>query len=453
MSSAPRCTVATTDLALFTDLYQLTMLQAYWHERLEANAVFSLFVRRLPARRNYLLACGIEDILGCLESVRFTPSGLEYLSTLGIFRREFLDWLASYRFSGDVFAVREGTPIFAEEPILEVSAPIAQAQLLETLIMNQIQLQTMLASKAVRVVTAAGGRAIVDFGLRRMHGLDAGLKSARAFAIAGVDATSNVLAGSIYGLRLSGTMAHSFVQSFEHELEAFRAFTRLYPETVLLIDTYDTMQGAEHVIQLARELGPDFKVRAVRLDSGDILDLTRRVRARFDDAGLQNVQIFVSGGLDEDSIAELIAGGAAIDGFGVGTRMGVSDDAPTLDIVYKLTRYAGQGRIKLSTGKRVLPEQKQIYRMEKDGAVTHDVLACYDEQLPGRPLLFPVMSGGRRLLADSSLAELRDYAQTEIGRLPAGLRRLEPAEKPFRVEVSEGLLAALRAAEARVRDE
>jgi nicotinate phosphoribosyltransferase len=453
MTRPAPCTVAPTDLALFTDLYQLTMLQAYWRERREANAVFSLFVRRLPPRRNYLLACGIEDTLRCLASVQFTPDAIEYLGTIGIFRREFLDWLAAYRFTGDVFAVRDGTPIFAEEPILEVSAPVAQAQLLETLIMNQVQLQTVLASKAVRVVNAADGRSVVDFGLRRMHGLDAGLKSARAFAVAGVDATSNVLAGSVYGLRLSGTMAHSFIQSFEHELDAFRAFTRLYPETTLLIDTYDTMQGAEHVIELARELGADFKVRAVRLDSGDILDLTRRVRARFDEAGLQSVQIFVSGGLDEDSIAELIAAGAKIDGFGVGTRMGVSDDAPTLDIVYKLTRYAGKGRIKLSTGKRVLPEQKQVYRMEQNGVATHDVLACYDEKLPGRPLLFPVMSEGRLLREESSLSELREYAQTEIAKLPASVRGLEPAEKPFRVEVSEGLLAALHAAEARVRDE
>jgi len=195
---------------------------ALYRQQLEANAVFSLFVRRLPERRNYLLACGIEDTLRCLESVEFTAAGIEYLDTIGIFRRDFLDWLARYRFDGAVFAVREGTPIFAEEPILEVSAPIAEAQLLETLIMNQVQLQTMLASKAARVVTAADGRAVVDFGLRRIHGLDAGLKSARAFAIAGVAATSNVLAGSVYGLRLSGTMAHSFIQAFEHELEAVK---------------------------------------------------------------------------------------------------------------------------------------------------------------------------------------------------------------------------------------
>ena len=453
MTSPLPCTVTTTDLALFTDLYELTMLQAYWRERLSENAVFSLFVRRLPERRNYLVACGIEDALRCLESIRFDAAALEYLSTLGIFRAEFLEWLASYRFGGDVFAVREGTPVFAEEPILEVRAPIAEAQLIETLVMNQVQLQTVLASKAARVVTAAAGRSVVDFGLRRMQGLDAGLKSARAFAITGVDATSNVLAGSVYGLRLSGTMAHSFVQSFEHELNAFRAFTRLYSDTVLLIDTYDTMQGAEHVIELARELGAGFNVRAVRLDSGDVLDLSRKVRTRLDEAGLPEVRIFVSGSLDEDSIAALLGAGAPIDGFGVGTRMGVSEDAPALDIVYKLTSYGGKGRIKLSTGKRVLPEQKQIYRMERDGEVTHDVLARHDEVLPGRPLLAQVMAAGRRLQPDASLAELREYASAEVAKLPAEIRALPRATNQFRVEISAGLQEALRAAELRVHEE
>jgi nicotinate phosphoribosyltransferase len=453
MTSPLPSTVTTTDLALFTDLYQLTMLQAYWHEQLTDRAVFSLFVRRLPERRNYLLACGIEDALRCLESIRFNEPGLAYLGTLGMFRAEFLEWLGNYRFGGDVFAVPEGTPVFAEEPILEVSAPIAEAQLIETLVMNQVQLQTMLASKAVRVVTAAAGRSVVDFGLRRMHGLDAGLKSARAFAIAGVDATSNVLAGSLYGLQLSGTMAHSFIQSFEHEMDAFRAFTRLYPDTVLLIDTYDTMEGAKHVIELAREPGSELKVRAVRLDSGDVFDLSRRVRARLDEAGLHDVRIFVSGSLDEDSIAELLGRGAPIDGFGVGTRMGVSEDAPSLDIVYKLTTYGGQGRIKLSAGKRVLPGQKQIYRMEKDGEVTRDVLARHDEVLPGRPLLSLVMSAGRRLHSDNSLADLRDYARAQIAQLPAEIRALRAAKNPFRVEISDGLQEAFRAAERRVRDD
>ena len=301
----------------------------------------------------------------------------------------FTQWLEEFRFTGDVDAVPEGTPVFENEPILEVTAPIAQAQLAETFVMNQVHLQTVLASKAARVVTAAEGRSVVDFGPRRMHGIDAAIKAARAFHIAGVAATSNTLAGHIYGVPVARTMAHSFVQAAQNEMEAFRAFTALYPETILLVDTYDTLQGVRHVIALARELGDAFKVRAVRLDSGDLADLATRTRAILDEAGLQRVEIFASGSLDEDTIAEIVAEGAPITGFGVGTSMGVSQDAPGLDIAYKLCAYGGRGRLKLSTGKPVLPSRKQVFRIEEDGRAVRDVIARAEEVLPA-----PIASSG-----------------------------------------------------------
>ncbi|MGH7557147.1 MAG: nicotinate phosphoribosyltransferase, partial [Gemmatimonadota bacterium] len=288
--------------ALLTDLYQLTMLQAYWQEGMEEEGVFSLFARRLPRSRNYLLACGLEDVLHYLESMRFTPEALDYLSTFDQFSPEFLKRLERFRFTGEVHAVPEGTPFFANEPILEVIAPITEGQLVETFIMNQVHLQTVLASKAARVVAAARGRAVVDFGLRRMHGTDAGMKAARAFHIAGTDATSNVLAGRVYGLRVTGTMAHSYIQAHDEEMDAFRAFARLYSETTLLVDTYDTLDGARKVVRLAREMGDAFTVRAIRLDSGDLVELATEARRLLDAAGLERVEIFASGGLDEHQV-------------------------------------------------------------------------------------------------------------------------------------------------------
>jgi nicotinate phosphoribosyltransferase len=278
--------VTDANAALFTDLYELTMLQAYWALEMREEAVFSLFSRRLPARRNFLLACGLDDALHYLEALHFTPDSLEYLATLPHFRSGFLEWLGDFRFTGSVYAVPEGTPVFGEEPLLEVVAPIAEAQIAETYLMNQIQLQTVLASKAARVVRAARGRQVVDFGLRRTQGLDAGLKGARAFYIAGVDATSNVLAGQLYGIPVAGTMAHSYVQAFERELDAFRAFARIYPGTTLLVDTYDTIEGVRRVVGLAQELGAEFNVRAIRLDSGDMAALSLRARARSESAAI-----------------------------------------------------------------------------------------------------------------------------------------------------------------------
>ncbi len=418
------------------------MLEAYFEEQMHDTAVFSLFVRRLPDHRNYLLACGLDDVLHFLETLRFDAAALDYLHSLERFSDRFLRHLEQLRFTGDVYAVPEGTPVFPSEPIVEVSAPIAEAQLVETFVMNQIHLQTVLASKAARVVEAAGGRQVVDFGLRRMHGVDAGLKAARAFHIAGVDATSNVAAGQAYGLRVAGTLAHSYIQAHDDEYEAFRAFTRLYPDTVLLVDTYDTLAGVRKVVQLANELGPAFRVSAVRLDSGDLKELAFATRRILDAAGLQRVGIFASGNLNEDAIATLIAAGAPIGGFGVGTDMGVSRDAPALDIAYKLVEYAGRGRLKLSTGKAVLPGRKQIFRVEQHGIATHDVLGRSAESLPGRPLMRQVMQHGVRLPEGRiSLNDARACAKREIGRLPASVRGLDAAHPPYRVDLSEGLSA------------
>jgi nicotinate phosphoribosyltransferase len=428
------------NLALFTDLYELTMLQAYVEQGMHEEATFSLFVRRLPSRRHYLLACGLDDVLRYLEELRFTRDDLDWLASLGQFGDRFLRWLEGFRFTGEVRGVPEGTPVFANEPILEITAPLPAAQVIETYVMNQVHLQTVLASKASRVVSAAAGRTVVDFGPRRMHGIDAALKAARAFHIAGVAATSNVLAGRIYGVPVSGTMAHSYVQAAVDEMAAFRNFARLYPETVLLVDTYDTLDGVRKVVALARELGEAFRVRAIRLDSGDLGELAFRSRAILDEAGLERVEIFASGSLDEDRIAELVAAGAPITGFGVGTAMGTSDDAPALDIAYKLCAYAGRGRLKLSSGKPVLPGRKQVFRRERAGEMVGDVIGRAEERLDGRPLLVSVMAGGERTAAGRvELDGARAHAAEETARLPARVRALTPADPPYPVEVSQAL--------------
>lgn len=429
-------------VALLTDLYELTMLQAYWREKMLAEAVFSLYVRRMPPHRNLLLACGLEDVLEYLESVRFTDEALEFLASREEFSAGFLDWLAGFKFTGDVYAVPEGTPLFPDEPLLEVVAPLPEAQLVETFVMNQIHVQTVLASKAVRVVRAARGRSVVDFGLRRMHGADAGIKAARAFHVAGVDATSNVLAGYLYGIPITGTMAHSYVQAHDDELDAFRVFARLYPRTILLVDTYDTLQGVRKVVELAREMGDAFDVRGVRLDSGDLAELAFGAREILDAAGLEGVEIFASGGLDEHEIARLVEQGAPIQGFGVGTGMGVAKDAPSLDVAYKLTAYAGKGRLKLSPGKKILPGRKQVFRQEEEGHAARDVVARADEAGCGRPLLVAVMAGGERTAAGhDTLERARERAREELARLPDRILAIEDADPPYPVLVSDALAA------------
>lgn len=433
------------NVGLLVDLYELTMLDAYLAEGFEEEATFSLFVRTLPGRRSFLVACGLESLLGALGELHFSDSAVAYLESLGFMSRRALDYLASFRFTGDVDALAEGTPVFAGEPLLEVTAPLPAAQLIETLAINQIHLQTLVASKAARVVLAARGRSVVDFGLRRAHGVDAGLKSARAAYVAGVAATSNVLAGALYGIPVAGTMAHSYVQAHRDERAALRAFASRFRDAVLLVDTYDTLAGVKNVIDLREELGPGFRVRGVRIDSGDLGRLARRARSLLDDAGLSELEIFASGGLDEDEVDRLVRSGAPIDAFGVGTAMDVSNDEPSLDVAYKLVCYAGVPRYKLSPGKLLPPGRKQVFRQEEDGQASGDILATRDEALPGRPLLAPVMRGGRAL-GRPSLGEVRRHAAEAIASLPGRLRRLGPPDPPYPVTLSPGLRALLERA-------
>lgn len=426
--------------ALLTDLYELTMLQAYHDGGLDGEAVFDLFVRRLPAGRNFLVACGLDDCLHYLETVRFSQDAIDHLATLGRFSRGFLDSLAGMRFRGDVYAVPEGTPVFGDEPILQVVAPLPQAQLAETFLLNQVSFQSLIASKAARVVAASAGRNVVEFGLRREHGADAGMKAARASFVAGVGSTSNVLAGREYGIPAVGTMAHSYVEAHDSETVAFRSFASVYPDSILLVDTYDTLEGVRNVIRLAGELGDNFHVRGIRLDSGDLLQLAVESRRLLDEAGLTEVEIFASGSLDENVIAELVAAGAPITAFGVGTRMGVSADHPYLDTAYKLAGYGGRARMKLSDHKSNLPGRKQVYRVESGGEAIHDVIALHDEPCEGRPLLAMVMEGGKRLPAGSpTLPEIADHCRRETGRLPGRLRSIAPADPPYQVKLSPGI--------------
>ncbi|MFN3597769.1 MAG: nicotinate phosphoribosyltransferase [Rubricoccaceae bacterium] len=431
--------------ALVTDLYQLTMAQAYWREGMDAEATFDLFVRRLPPSRNYLVACGLADALAYLEAFHFPEDALAYLTTLGLFDDAFLQWLGRLRFTGHARAVLEGSVVFAGEPLLEVTAPIAEAQLAESFLLNQIAFQTAIASKAARVVRAAQGRTVADFGMRRAHGADAAVQGARAMWIAGVDATSNVAAGHAFGIPVTGTMAHSYIEAHDDEAEAFRAFAACYPETVLLVDTYDTLRGVDRVIALASALGEAFSVRALRLDSGNLGALARDARRRLDAAGLHRVQLFASSSLDEYRIAELLAAGAPLDGFGVGTRMAVAKDAPALGAVYKLAAYAGRPRMKLAEGKATLPGLKQLWRRtDADGRFAGDTVATDEERLEGEPLLVEVLRDGRRTEAGREpLAAARARAADALARLPEPLHALDAAAEPYPVTVSEGL-AALR---------
>ncbi len=443
--SGPGAWVNDDNAALLTDLYELTMLQAYLEEGLEGEAVFDLFVRRLPAGRNYLIACGLDDLLHFLETAHFPPEALEYLGSLGKFSDGFLEWLSRFRFRGTVYAMPEGTPFFATEPIVQVVAPLPQAQLIETFVLNQISFQTLVASKAARVVTAAGGRSVVEFGLRRLHGSDAGLKAARASFVAGVESTSNVLAGQVYRIPVVGTMAHSYIEAHDTELDAFRAFASVYPSSILLVDTYDTREGVRQVVRLAGELGEAFQIRGVRLDSGDLAQLARDARRILDDAGLGGVEIFASGSLDEYRVAALVARDAPITGFGVGTRMGVSADAPYLDSAYKIVAYAGRARMKLSSGKSTLPGRKQVFRAQRGAEASHDVIGLHDEKVEGRPLLVKVMADGKRRPAGKvPLAGIREHARAEMANLPKRLLSLEPADPPYRVDLAPRLLAELK---------
>ena len=430
-----------TPSPLLTDLYQLNLMQAYLDPGDTGTAVFEFFMRKLPARRGFLLTAGLEQALDFLETLRFSPEDLAWLRESGRFGKGMLDYLAALRFNGDVHAMPEGTVFFADEPILRVTAPLPVAQLIETRLINIVHFQCLVASKASRMMLAAPGKLMVDFGLRRAHGAEAGVMAARASYIAGFAGTATVLAGELYGIPIFGTMAHSFVQAHDDEAAAFELFAQSRPENLtLLIDTYDTEAGARKVVALAPRLAArGIKIGAVRLDSGDLAALSNRVRRILDQGGLNDVRIFASGGLDEDSVAAMLHAGAPIDGFGMGTSLTTSSDVPALDCVYKLQEYAGLARRKQSTGKATWPGRKQVWRRyDADGRMRGDILSLEDEAQEGEPLLQMVMQGGKRMAASPALADIRTRAAGELARLPAPLRRLEGAA-PYPVEIGAAL--------------
>jgi nicotinate phosphoribosyltransferase len=437
--------------ALLTDLYQLTMLQSYFEHGMEETAVFEFFIRKLK-KRNFYVAAGLQQALVFLENLRFTAEELEWLAGQPQFTKEFVDYLANLRFTGEVHAMPEGTVFFPNEPILRVTAPMPQAQLVETRLINLLHFQTVIASKAVRMRLAAPDKTLVDFGLRRAHGAEAGLLAARASYLAGFDATSTVLAGQLFGIPISGTMAHSFVEAHDEEIASFEHFAESLPESVmLLIDTYDTVEGARKAVALAPKLkNRGIGIKGVRLDSGDLSELARKVRRILDEGGLPEVKIFSSGSLDEYILKEFVEADVPIDGFGVGTRMDTSADAPYTDSAYKLQEYAGRARRKLSEGKATWPGRKQVYRTYDDqGLAAYDVLTIEEDIREGRPLILPVMREGKRIGPPDPLEDIRQRLNNELASLPVPLKNLDEA-LPYEVQISKALRDLAREVDERL---
>ncbi len=429
---------------LFTDLYELTMAAVYFEQEMFAPATFSLFIRRYPDRRCFFLAAGLARLLDLLERFHFSEEDLEYLESLGLFKSSFLDYLKRFRFNGEIWALPEGTIFFTNEPIIEVTAPIIEAQLIETLVINILNFETLVATKAARCVLAAKGKPVVDFSARRTHGIDASLRVARASYIAGFVATSNTLAGKLFDIPVTGTMAHSFIQSFGDEKEAFLAFAKAFPENaVLLLDTYNTLAAVPKVVEVAKALEREGKkLKGVRIDSGDLFRLSCKVRRLLDKAGLYETKIFVSGGLDEYQVEELLAKGAPIDAFGIGTKMGVSDDAPYLDAAYKLVCYDGRPVAKLSQGKATLAGAKQVFRKrDEKGLLLEDWIGLREEDpLPDTiPLLKLVMASGKQTRPKELLKDIRERAANELASLPSNLKKIKGHTRPYPVRLTKAL--------------
>jgi nicotinate phosphoribosyltransferase len=444
-ADAPRIDPASS--LLLTDLYELNMYEAYLAAGMTGPAVFEFFVRKLPPERNFLLAAGLDQVLAFLEGVRLSEAELAWLEASGRFGRTTLERLAAFRFTGEVHAMHEGTVLFGDEPMLAVVAPLPEAQLLESRIINLLHFQTLVASKAARMALVAPGRTLLDFGLRRAHGAEAGMLAARAAYIAGFTGTATMLAEPFFGVPIFGTMAHSFIQAHGDETEAFRNFARARPDqVVLLLDTYDTEAAARKVVALAPELAREgIRLRGVRLDSGDLGAHARQVRAILDAAGLHEVRIFASGGIDEWQLRDLVARGTPIDGYGIGTSLTTSSDCPALDCAYKLQEYAGRARRKRSEGKATWPGRKQVFRRYgADGRMVADVITLADDPQAGEPLLRPVMRDGRRLAPPPGLDRIRAHAAAELGRLPEALVALEP-DRSYPVVVSPALRELARA--------
>ena len=443
MAEARKHAVRSSD-PLLTDLYQLTMLQAYWRSSMTETAVFEFFVRRLPRQRNFLIAAGLEQVLDYLENLHFSAAEIDWLRSTGRFDPHFLDWLARLRFTGDVHAMPEGTVFFTDEPVLRITAPMPEAQLVESRIVNLLHFQTLVASKAARMVLQDPQATLIDFGLRRAHGAEAGLLAARAAYIAGFAGSATLAAERAFGVPAFGTMAHSFIQAHASEHAAFRDFAAAWPANVmLLIDTYDTIAAAHDVVRLAGELGRlGIAIQGVRLDSGDLIALSKEVRAIFDAAGLKRLRIFASSSVDEHLIARAVAAKAPIDGYGIGTHLTTSEDAPYLDCVYKLQEYAGRPRRKRSAGKATWPGRKQVFRrFDRGNRIAADIVSVEGDRQDGQMLLVPVMRDGRRAGAAEPLKAARERAAATLASLPEALRALERKEdKPiFQPEIAPAL--------------
>jgi nicotinate phosphoribosyltransferase len=427
---------------LLTDLYQLNMIEAYLARGETRTAVFELFVRKLPMRRGFLMAAGLEQALEFLEGLRFSSDEIGWLKSTGRFNARTLAYLSDLRFTGNVHAMPEGTIFFANEPILRVTAPLPEAQLVETRLINLVHFQSLIASKAARMVLDAPGKQLVDFGLRRAHGAEAGLLAARASYIAGFTGTATVLAAKLFDIPVFGTMAHSYIQAHDSETVAFERFAHTRPEgLVFLIDTYDTEAAARKVVALAPRLkAAGISVSGVRLDSGDLIALSKSVRRILDEGGLADVTIFASGGLDEDQLMAMAKANAPIDGFGIGTSLTTSSDAPALDCAYKLQEYAGLPRRKRASGKATLPGRKQVWRRYgPDGRMAGDTLSVENDDQDGNALIHRVMQAGKRVSPAPTLDEIRKHAARELQRLPASLRELEPSTT-YPVQVGETLV-------------
>jgi nicotinate phosphoribosyltransferase len=426
---------------LLTDLYQLTMLQGYVEQGMNETAVFEFFVRKLPQNRNFMMAAGLAQVVDYLENLNFQSDDLDFLKQEGRFSHRFLDYLADFRFTGDVHAMQEGTIFFPDEPILRITAPITEAQLVETRVINLLQFQTMIASKAARLTLTAPDKLLVDFGLRRAHGSEAGMLAARSSYLAGFSGSSTVLAGKMYGIPIFGTMAHSFIQAHDSEVEAFEHFASAQPENVVfLIDTYDTEKAAEKVVTLAPQLARrGIKIKAVRLDSGDMTIHSKKVREILDRGGQADIKIFTSGNLDEYKLAEFAAAEAPIDGFGVGTKMVTSSDAPYLDCAYKLVEYGSIARRKRSEGKATWPGRKQVIRhYDQKGLMSGDLMTVEGFSAEGHSLIKPVMHKGRQINPLPTLNKSRQHALAELARLPDELKTIQRG-MTYPVEISQSL--------------
>jgi len=432
--------------ALLLDLYELTMALVYFIYKKNTRATFDLFVRELPTNRAYLLACGLEGILDYIRNLRFSSNDISYLRRQKLFSGDFLKFLSRFKFRGDLWAMPEGTVFFAEEAVLRVTGSIIEAQIIESFLLNSINLESMIASKASRVVLAAQGRRVFDFALRRTHGAQAGIKVARASYIAGSSGTSCVLAGKLYQIPVAGTMAHSFVMSFPQEMDSFLAYAQTFPQkTILLVDTYNTKKGIGNAVAIGLYLKKKgFRLLGIRLDSGDIVSLSKLARGMLDKAGLDFVRIFASGNLDEFKIKALLKKKAAVDDFGVGTNMGTSIDAPCLDVIYKVSEVTDESgnflpTMKLSRGKVTYPGRKQVYRIrDKRGNFLKDILGLENERLKGEPLLIKVVDKGRVIYRAPALKKVRAFAQKNLSLLPRGLKEVYPRYR-YPVEISPGL--------------